>query len=297
MDTAAILQEILDYIDEHVTEGLSVELLAARAGFSPWHFCRVFQWGVGYSVMGYVRGRRLAFAAHELGSGRRILDIALEYGFETHSGFSKAFRRHFGCPPETYRLHAHCGRPLPPSLPCMKKYLIGGIVMEPKFVTLPAVKLAGFALKTTMTENRDNQSIPSFWTAYMRDGRMEKLHAESFVKSHAEYGACFPEDPETGEFEYVIGVEPKENAAVPDGYRVCELPPATYAVFSTPPCGGPDFVPTIRGVWDYIFNEWFPASGYEYAPGCVDFELYDERCMTETGKVCDIYLPVVKKRK
>ena len=297
MDTIAILQEVLEYIDGHVTDELSVGLLAKRAGFSPWHFCRVFQWGVGYSVMGYVRSRRLALAAHELGTGRRILDISLEYGFETHSGFSRAFRRRFGCPPETYRLHARCGLPLPPDLNKMRNYSIGGIVLEPKFVTLPAVRLAGFALKTTAAAGENLKSIPEFWNAYMRDGRMEKLHRESFVKKHAEYGACFPEDPETGEFEYVIGVEPKEGAPIPEEYRVCELPPAAYAVFSTPPCGAAEFSSSIQGVWQYVFNEWFPKSGFEYAPGCVDFELYDDRCMSETGKVCDIYIPVVENRK
>ena len=297
MDTYSILQDILEYIDGHITDEITVEQLAEHAGFSTWHFCRVFQWGAGYSVMGYVRNRRLAFAASELGSGRRILDVALEYGFETHSGFSKAFRRYFGCSPETYRLHAHCGRPLPPSLPCMKKYRIGGIVLEPRFVSLPAVRLAGFALKTTTVDGENSTSIPDFWSAYMSDGRVNRLHSESFVKNHVEYGACFPEDPETGEFEYVIGVEPKDGAAIPDGYHVCVLPPATYAVFSTPPSDAAGFVPGIQGVWDYIFNEWFPESGYEYAPNCVDFELYDDRCMSETGKVCDIYIPVIRKRK
>lgn len=296
MDHYSSFQNVLEYIDGHLSDEISVKQLAEIAGFSEWHFCRVFQWRIGYPVMDYVRSRRLAFAASELGSGRRILDIALEYGFSTHSGFSKAFRRYFGCPPEIYRLHARCARPLPPSLPCMEKYLIGGIVMEPKFTTLPAVKLAGFMLKTTMADGQNRSGIPAFWGAYMSDGRMERLHAESFVKDHAEYGACFPEDPETGEFEYVIGVEPKDGADVPAGYRVCELPPAAYAVFSTPPCTASDFVPCIHGVWDYIFNEWFPKSGYEYAPGGVDFERYDDRCMSDTGKVCDIYIPVTPKK-
>lgn len=172
----------------------------------------------------------------------------------------------------------------------MEKNLIGGIVMEPKFITLPAVRLAGHIMNTDTTKN--TKAVPEFWNAYLTDGRMEKLHKESFVKSHREYGACFPENPETGEFEYMIGVEFDGDA--PD-YQIRELPPATYAVFSTPPCDSPAFVASIQGMWNFIMNEWFPTSGYEYAAGCVDFELYDERCMGETGNVCDIYIPVVKK--
>jgi AraC-like DNA-binding protein len=58
VDYIEILQEMLRYIDTHIREKLNVEKLAARAGFSPYHFCRVFQWEVGYSIMEYVRNRR-----------------------------------------------------------------------------------------------------------------------------------------------------------------------------------------------------------------------------------------------
>jgi AraC family transcriptional regulator len=290
----SLVQEILEYIDEHIGENLNAGMLAARAGFSEYHFCRVFRWCVGYSLMEYVRNRRLAFAASELSSGRKIIDIAMEYGFDTHSGFSKAFKRRFGSAPETFRRHAHYKTPAGISLDRMINYKIGGIVMEPVFKTLPSIKLAGFALRTISDKDENSKAIPGFWTAYKTDGRMERLHGESFVKRHTEYGACFPEDPDTGEFEYAIAVEIKDGAVIPDGYYSCELPPATYAVFSTPPSDDAGFSPSIQGVWQYIFNEWFPASGYEYAPGCVDYELYDERCLTENNKVCDIYVPVVK---
>ena len=106
MDYIEILQEMLRYIDTNIKEKLSVEKLAARAGFSPYHFCRVFQWEVGYSIMEYVRNRKLAYAASEISTGDKIVDIAVDYGFETHSGFSKAFRRYFNCSPEKYRMHA-----------------------------------------------------------------------------------------------------------------------------------------------------------------------------------------------
>ena len=168
--------------------------------------------------------------------------------------------------------------------------------MEPKFVTLPAVQLAGYVLKTKSEGGQNLVDIPSFWAAYLADGRMDRLHNESFLKNHTEYGACFPGDPDTGVFDYVIGVEINPEVSVPDGYHVCEIPAAAYAVFSTPPSSeAANFSDTIQRTWQYIFNEWFPGSGYEYAPGCADFELYDERCMSEKEKICDIYIPIVKR--
>ena len=296
LDYIDILQEMLRYIDTNIKEKLSVEKLAARAGFSPYHFCRVFQWGVGYSIMEYVRNRRLAFAASELKSDRRIIDIAVDYGFETHSGFSKAFRRYFGCAPENYRIHASFDVPMLPVLEKTKQYVTGGIVMEPKLVKKAPIKLAGLKLKTRTKNGENTKAIPGFWTKCFTDGSHEKLHGEKFVKDHADYGACFPENPENGEFEYIIGVEVKEGYDVPRDYHVCTLPEALYAVFSTPPADEANFSAVIQGTWKYIFSEWFPNSGYEFDSGGIDFELYDERSVGKTGKICDIYIPVVKRR-
>jgi AraC family transcriptional regulator len=274
---------MLRYIDKNIKEKLSVEKLAGRAGFSLYHFCRVFQWGTGFSIMEYVRNRRLAFAAAELVSGYRIIDIAVDYGFETHSGFSKSFRRYFGCTPEQYRTHGSSEVPKLPVLEKTKQYVSGGIIMEPKMVRLPAVKLAGFALKTRSKDGVNKKAIPQFWQACRADGRFERLQNGSFLKNHTLYGACFPENPENGEFEYVIGAEVKDGHDVPKDYHVCTLPGALYAVFATPPAEDFNFSSTIQGTWEYIYSEWFPKSGYEFDGNGVDFELYGERSMNMYG--------------
>jgi AraC family transcriptional regulator len=167
--------------------------------------------------------------------------------------------------------------------------------MEPKMVKKDAAKLAGFVLKTKTKDGENLMAIPKFWSELMADGRHEKLHSESFLKSHTDYGACFPENPGNGEFEYVIGVEVKNGNDIPQGYHVCTIPEALYAVFSSPPADDRNFSSSIQGTWKYIFSEWFLDSGYEFAGNGVNFELYDERCMSKTGKVCDIYIPVCKK--
>jgi AraC family transcriptional regulator len=167
--------------------------------------------------------------------------------------------------------------------------------MEPKIVKKSAIKIAGFAIKTKTKDGENTKAIPKFWRDYCNDGRQEKLHKESFFKSHEEYGACFPENTENGEFEYVIGLEVKEGHDIPKNYHVCTIPEALYAVFTTPPADEANFPSSIQSTWKYIFNEWFSKSGYEFAPNGIDFELYDERCMKETDKIMDIYIPVVKK--
>ena len=291
------IQKVLQYIDDNLSCELTLDELAKVANFSTYHFSRVFRWSVGYSVMEYVRIRRFEYVVSEFATERKLIDIAMDYGFETYSGFAKGFKRHYdGIPPEKYRLYFQpTPRPQMPDLMHMNNYSIGGLIMKPKFITRDAINLVGYELKTSQVDGQNLKEIPAFWQAYMSDGRNKKLHEADFVKNHSEYGVCYALNPETGEFSYVIGVEVEVGQHVPEEFYTCTLKPATYAVFSTPPASGEEFVKNIQGAWQFIMNEWFPTSGYEYAPDGDDFEYYDREKMSEAGNVCDIYIPVVKK--
>ncbi len=87
------------YIDENLLENLSPDTIASAAGYSVFHYCRLFREYTGESLMGYVRRLRLVLSVQEIERGRPLSDIAVKYGFETVSGFSRAFKRQFGCFP------------------------------------------------------------------------------------------------------------------------------------------------------------------------------------------------------
>jgi AraC family transcriptional regulator len=165
--------------------------------------------------------------------------------------------------------------------------------MKPKLIRLPALRLAGFICSTTTRFGENFTAIPKFWREYLHDGRMERLQHEDFIKSHVQYGVCFPEEPITGNFQYLIGVEVKEEAAVPLMYEVRELPPAAYAVFSSEPAAEEKFSAAVYNTWAYIYGSWLPRSGLHIDGRSCDFEFYDDRAMAETGKVCDVYVPVI----
>jgi len=319
LDHIDILQEILRYIDIHIKEEMNVEKLAERAGFSPYYFCRIFQYGVGSSIMEYVRNRRLAYAASELNSGRKILSIAIDYGFETHSGFSKAFRRYFGCPPEIYRAYATFDVPKIPDLSKSNQF-ISEFIIEPKImIKKKSFKLAGFAFKiklpvsisSPVSHYLDPQSpvididdgrktldkLQELWEECRADGRLEKLHKEAFLKFHAEYGACFFKDNnDEDKSVYLIGVEAKSKVTIPFEYDVYTIPEALFAVFSTPTSNENNFSSMIKDTWQFIFSEWLPNSGYEFDSNGIAFELYDERSKFDTGKICNICIPIVNRQ-
>jgi AraC family transcriptional regulator len=294
MNYRACIQTSIDYIEDHLKEDLTVEALASIAGFSVYHYSRVFHAFVGKPVMEYIRCRRLAYAVVELAQGKRIIDIALDYGFETHSGFGKAFRKIYGCAPEKYRLHAS-GQVLPKAdlLLLATDHVRGAMRMEPQIVTKPAFKVAGYELKTTTGDDVHQQEITAFWES-MTSERLDTLHKTLHTMSEAELGVCFPVDPANGDFSYVIAVEVSDFNDIPAGLFTSDILEAVYAIFTTPANDGEmNIAPAIQATWKYIYETWFPQSGYEFAEGKVDFEWYP--CSNKGEKV-KIYIPIIKKQ-
>lgn len=98
------IQESLDYIEQHIKDELSIEELAEVSHLSLFYYQRLFSRLVGKTVKDYIKARRVANAKQELReSSKRILDIALDYGFNSHEAFTKTFKEVYGMTPEAYR--------------------------------------------------------------------------------------------------------------------------------------------------------------------------------------------------
>ena len=94
------IQNSINYINSHLEDDLSPEILAGKANYSLFHFCRMFKEVTGESVMRYVREKRMEMAISDMKEGRSLADIAVKCGYETTSGFSRAYKRQFGRRPE-----------------------------------------------------------------------------------------------------------------------------------------------------------------------------------------------------
>ena len=105
MNYSESIEKTKAYIEEHLTDELSAESIAHEAGYSVFHFCRIFKEETGKSLMSYVREKRLELAETDIEKGEAALDVALKYGFETQSGFARAYERKFGERP-TKKIHA-----------------------------------------------------------------------------------------------------------------------------------------------------------------------------------------------
>ncbi|EBX5145154.1 MDR efflux pump AcrAB transcriptional activator RobA, partial [Salmonella enterica subsp. enterica serovar Newport] len=80
MDQTSIIRDLLRWLDEHLDQPLSLDNVAAKAGYSKWHLQRMFKDVTGEAIGAYIRARRLSRAAIALRlTARPILDIALQY--------------------------------------------------------------------------------------------------------------------------------------------------------------------------------------------------------------------------
>lgn len=295
MNYSDAIAQCIEFIEENIKSDLTPELIASSSGYSVFHFLRVFNINKGMTLMEYVKKRRLSLAAIDLFKGERIIDIALDYGFKTHNGFSKAFKKEFGFSPKQY-------------VKCMGNYFnkeskleLGGYIMNPVILKKSAFKVAGYGIKTNIINSNYTKDIASFWSNYDGENLESKMYKILNPPKHGEVGICVPESGESGDAVYLLGVIVDNFDNVTNDMITVEVPEATYAVFTTPPVDtsldleNKDFPEAIKNTWKYIFEEWFKDSDYIFDESKFDFEFYDERCHGRKDTVMEIYVPIQKR--
>lgn len=296
MNYSELIAKSIEFIEENIKSELTPELIASEYGYSTFHFCRIFNMCQGITLMEYVKKRRLSLSATKLFDGNRIIDTALEYGFDTHNGFSKAFKKEYGFSPTQYikRMEGYY---------CNKEsiYKIGGYIMNPVIVNKPAFKVAGYGIKTNISNGNFTKDIASFWSNYNGENLESKMYEILKPERHGEVGVCIPSNDENGDAIYLLGVVVNDFEHVTENMITIDIPEATYAVFTTPPVDTTndveqkDFAKIIKETWKYIFEEWFKDSEYIFDEDKIDFEFYDERCHGREDTVMDIYVPVLER--
>jgi len=93
-----------NFIDEHITENLSLDEISLNIGISKYHFIRVFKQAFGVSPYQYQKRIRLDRAKLDITKGISILETAIKYGFSDVPTFSKAFKQQFNLTPGAIRI-------------------------------------------------------------------------------------------------------------------------------------------------------------------------------------------------
>ncbi|MFC0213474.1 GyrI-like domain-containing protein [Paenibacillus chartarius] len=282
MEWLTRMKDALDLIECRMEEPLDINEIAKVAYSSPFHFQRKFHILTGFTVAEYVRRRKLTLAAQELAvSSAKVIDIALKYGYESPEAFAKAFRKAHGITPSAAREPGVKLKAFPRIT--FHLSLKGDKEMDYRIIDKAAFPVIGKAVRLTCKDGENLREIPKLWGEFKADGSEDKLIITTGAKEIL--GICMDH---TGEdFTYMIAVEGDAASAE---FEVRSIPAATWAIFtSVGPMPG-----AIQQVWQRIYQEWFPATGYEHA-GTAEMEVYPPGDPNADDYRCEVWIPIVKK--
>ena len=272
------IQKVLDHIEAHLRDDrpgvLDNATLARVAGYSPFHFLRVFQNHIGLTPADYIRKRRISEIVKHMEDGSRPMsDIAFEYGFNSKENFTRAFKKEHRILPTEFRA-AGCSLRLYEPFVFDKAFLLPQISM---------MYLESFSL---IAYPCCEDSPPNFWNRYNAEKRSLRLSGGTVTE---DFGAM-RWNAQEGQLDYFIGIRAEEaNGDTAKTVRI-DIDGGLYAVFETPSATAHDFVATIRRTWDWIYSDWIPQSGYRRAPG-FELESYVESSRKYSER---IYVPLIK---
>lgn len=250
--------ELMDYIEEHLTENISGETISQIVGLSDYHFRRMFSYMAGMSLAEYIRNRRLSCANVELINGAKVTDIALKYGYQSIDGFSRAFREWSGFLPSEVTKNK-----IQKTFP---KFLFfidikGGISMEFKIEKKAKFNLVGVTKRVPIQFEGENNAIIELAKSITEHQRAE-MHELGDLYPHQVLNASYHFDEghleEKGYLTHMIGFATTKENPYADLEQIT-VAANTWAIF---PNRGP-FPATLQQTYANIYTVWLPTANYE----------------------------------
>jgi AraC family transcriptional regulator len=265
MPQLVAIAQALDFVERHLKHDIGVADMAGAAGYSLYHFCRVFNGLVHHTPYDYLIRRRLSQSAQSLlETDWRVVDIAFDYQFNSHETYSRAFKRMFGVPPHRYRtLHAN-GRPAPDRRTWMPRLTVEylrhinrGDDLRPVLTEREPLQLTGLVSLV-----KDGSVIAHLWEMLAH----ELSQLESVDPPPEHYGiALYPADWQRDGFFYLAAIDVRslQPPRAAEG-NAQPLPPVLVAK-TLPPLRCARFVhrgprSRLHLTLSYICHTWLPQS-------------------------------------
>lgn len=278
------------YIEENIHHKLTLQNIAGSVYTSPYYFHRLF-YSIARETLGdYIRKRRLTLAAEELAkTDNKIINISLNYCYNSHEAFTRAFSSYFGLSPYEYRKTGKINSLLlkPPLEDTSLHHILGGVTIEPIILKLDTIKVVGIKDKTSLTNNK----LSELWGRFLpRIGEVENR-----IMDRGCYGIClYNPDLEIKdinddmEYEMLTAVEVRDFEKIPDGMMAYSIPPREYAVFTHK-----GNISNLGLTYSYIYFNWLEKEGYTIIEGD-DFECYGKgfNLQDPSNSEIKIYIPI-----
>lgn len=259
------VQRMQDYIETHLSENITLADLARVALFSPWYTRRIFISNLGLTPSDYIRKCRLRKSALRLrDESVTVTEVAMEYGFGSVDGYTRAFAREFGCTPKQYAINP---RPIALFIPysVKSKYIARreNNMKDTKniFIQITTKPERKIIIKRGKTAN-------DYW-AYCNEVGCDVWGILTSIKSISGEPLCMwlnEKYVKKGTSRYVQGVEvPCDySGEIPDGFDVISLPKAKNLMFQGEPFEEESFGTAIEEVQNAIKRYNPTTIGYAF---------------------------------
>ncbi len=281
--------QLMDYIEAHLTEDITGKDIAKIVGISDYHFKRMFSYMAGMSLNEYIRNRRLSVANGELIHGARVTDVAYKYGFQSIEGFSRAFREWSGFLPSEVAKNK-----IQKSFPTFTFYIDirGGISMEFKVEKKEKFHIVGVSKRVPIQFEGENQAIIELAQSITEQQR-NHMHQLADLYPHQVLNVSYDFDEgyleERGYLTHMIGFATTQDNPF-DDLEQLTIEASLWAIF---PNQGP-FPATMQQTTAKVYSEWLPSSDYVIAdlPG-ISFTKYGD---SSDNVYSEIWMPVKEKK-
>ena len=271
LETVMAVQRMQDYIDINIRGTITLKELAKAAGYSPWHAARLFKEITGNTPFDYIRALRLTKAALVLrDSDEKVINVAMDFVFDSHEGFTRAFSREFGISPKKYSQNT----------PPIKLFMPQNVLSTYRVFYEGKLEMSNEPTKTVFVQvmERPTRKVllkrgkaATEYFEYCEEVGCDIWNVLTSVKEamFEPIGMWLPNHLiAPGTSMYVQGVEvPLDYAnSIPEGYELIELPPCKIMVFQGEPYDDEDFMSAIGEVWQHIDKFDPTLYGYRWAP-------------------------------
>ncbi len=265
------VQRMQAFIEEHLHEPITLRGLADASGYSPWHAAKVFKSLTGRSPFDYIRRVRLSRAAMRLRQEDvRIVDVAFDFVFDSHAGFTRAFSKQFGLTPQRFLQEK----------PPIKLFIPGNL--RETYLALLKGEHAMSEIQRSSTifvqvVDRPARKLllkrgiqAADYYAYCEEVGCEVWDVLTGIQQalYEPIGMWLPENlRKPGTSTYAQGVElPLEfTGPVPEGFDLIDLPPCKMMIFQGEPYDDADFEQAIGSLWETMKNYQPELYGFRWA--------------------------------
>jgi AraC family transcriptional regulator len=283
------ISNMIETIEDHLTEDITLDDLAQEAGYSKYHLHRMFSGLVGFSVHQYIRRRRLTEAARQLlFSHRAILDIAIAYGYASQQAFTLAFKEMYKLTPQQFRKrHQFYPMQLKFDLSGNIQNLKGDRMMDVEVVERGEIILAGLMANT----KKGFFVIPRLWNKmHKMKNKIPNRNDMDHLIALNDYSRHFSYEENQPAFDYYAAVEVSQAGELPAKMTSITLPAGKYVVFTYHGKNQDSMEPVV----DYIYKEWFPQSDYQLNENArYDFVRHNETTDAEGKSKIEVWVPII----